>query len=83
MSIIEDGQEIALSGGGARAGAALNPGSVGQPRDHDPRASCGVYDSDKKTFRVARLRYDLAATQAKIRAAGLPDFLAARLESGR
>ncbi|HVC09486.1 MAG TPA: metallophosphoesterase family protein [Elusimicrobiota bacterium] len=80
MSLLEDGQEILLN---PEEKAAFNPGSVGQPRDHDSRACCALYDSEKRTVRVARLGYDVAAAQAKIRRAGLPEFLAQRLELGR
>ena len=69
--------------GGGFAPVALNPGSVGQPRDQDRRASCAVYDSEKGTFRVRRLPYDVPATQAKMRAAGLPEYLALRLDYGQ
>ena len=61
----------------------INTGSVGQPRDGDWRACYVIYDlpTSKVTFR--RLEYDLATTQEKIRAAGLPEVLAARLADGR
>lgn len=79
-----DDKEEALPRAGAGIGpVALNPGSVGQPRDQDNRASCGVYDSEKGTFRVFRVPYDIAAVQAKIRAAGLPEYLALRLAYGQ
>jgi predicted phosphodiesterase len=71
------------SPGGLLAPTAYNPGSVGQPRDHDNRAACALFDSTAQTFRVVRLNYDLAATQEKIRAAGLPEFLAMRLAFGQ
>ena len=60
----------------------LNPGSVGQPRDADPRAAWLLLDLEagKATFR--REAYDIAATQAEIRERGLPEALAARLEHG-
>lgn len=61
----------------------VNPGSVGQPRDHDPRASWAVYDPDAGTIEVIRTPYDVAAAQAAIRAAGLPSQLADRLAEGR
>jgi predicted phosphodiesterase len=60
-----------------------NPGSVGQPRDGNPHASYGIYDYAKGVFEVHRVKYDLEITQQKIRAAGLPDMLAARLEVGK
>jgi len=61
----------------------LNPGSVGQPRDGDPRASVAVVDIGAKRFSIHRVPYDVAAAQEKIRQAGLPAFLADRLAFGR
>ena len=60
----------------------LNPGSVGQPRDGDAKAAWLLvdFDSDRAGFR--RVAYDVDATQAEIRAAGLPDSLAGRLAHG-
>ncbi len=69
------------SAGGMRY--LVNPGSVGQPRDGDPRASFAVIDTDKKTLSIERLSYDIDAAGRKIRAAGLPELLAARLSFGR
>ncbi|MBI3306365.1 MAG: metallophosphoesterase family protein [Candidatus Omnitrophica bacterium] len=57
----------------------LNPGSVGQPRDRDPRLAFGIYDEENKTFEIIRLPYDNEKAAAKIRKAGLPAFLADRL----
>lgn len=61
----------------------INVGSVGQPRDGDPRASYVLYDMKARTVRFRRLEYDVAAAQARIRAAGLPERLALRLEIGQ
>jgi diadenosine tetraphosphatase ApaH/serine/threonine PP2A family protein phosphatase len=61
----------------------VNVGSVGQPRDGNPRASYVLYDSDRKTVQFRRVEYDVRATQDKIRRAGLPERLALRLEAGR
>jgi predicted phosphodiesterase len=61
----------------------INVGSVGQPRDNNPRASYVIYDLDEATIELRRLDYDIPTTQAKIRAAGLPERLAERLASGR
>lgn len=61
----------------------VNPGSVGQPRDGDPRAAYGILDTDKRTLWLQRVDYDVQAAQAKILAAGLPDVLAQRLAVGR
>jgi diadenosine tetraphosphatase ApaH/serine/threonine PP2A family protein phosphatase len=61
----------------------VNCGAVGQPRDGDPRAGLGLIDTNAGTITVLRVTYDLAAAQAKIIAAGLPDVLAQRLATGR
>jgi len=61
----------------------INVGSVGQPRDGDPRASYVLFDRDERTIRFRRVPYDVAAAQARIRAAGLPERLAARLALGK
>lgn len=58
-------------------------GSVGQPRDGDPRAAYGLYDTERRDVRFMRAAYDIEAAAAKIRAAGLPESLAARLERGK
>jgi predicted phosphodiesterase len=64
-------------------GYMINPGSVGQPRDGDPRAAYAMYDSDSGTVVYRRTAYDLAGAQKKIREAGLPHILADRLAAGR
>ena len=61
----------------------LNPGSVGQPRDGDPRAAYLVLDLDARTASFRRVEYDVAATQRQMRALGLPEALAARLSAGQ
>jgi predicted phosphodiesterase len=61
----------------------LNPGSVGQPRDGDPRSSYMVVDTGSCVAAWHRIEYDVAATQAAIVAAGLPPQLARRLRFGR
>jgi predicted phosphodiesterase len=60
----------------------LNPGSVGQPRDGDPRASCLVLDTTAATVTWERATYDVAAVGAAMRAVGLPPRLADRLRIG-
>jgi diadenosine tetraphosphatase ApaH/serine/threonine PP2A family protein phosphatase len=60
----------------------INVGSVGQPRDGDPRAAYGVLDLDRRRLRLRRVAYDVAGAQAAIRAAGLPPWLASRLARG-
>lgn len=61
----------------------VNCGSVGQPRDGDPRAAYGVLDTDEHAVTIHRVDYDLALAQSKIVAAGLPEVLAQRLGMGR
>jgi predicted phosphodiesterase len=61
----------------------LNPGSVGQPRDGDPRAAWMLLDTDRGRARYERCEYDVAGAASAIRAAGLPDSLAERLEYGQ
>jgi predicted phosphodiesterase len=61
----------------------LNPGSVGQPRDGDPHAAWLLLDLDDWTASFRRTEYDVAGAAAAIRAAGLPDSLAQRLEYGQ
>ena len=61
----------------------INVGSVGQPRNRDPRASFAVFDSDAKIVTRYRIPYDLRTTQEKILQAGLPEHLANRLENGK
>ena len=60
----------------------INPGSVGQPRDLLWQAAYALYDSDRRVLSYHRCHYDVEAAQAKIRAAGLPEPLAARLALG-
>jgi predicted phosphodiesterase len=61
----------------------LNPGSVGQPRDGDPRAAWLLLDLDEPSVSFERTDYDIAGAAAAIRAARLPDSLAERLEYGQ
>lgn len=61
----------------------LNPGSVGQPRDADPRAAWLELDTDEWTARYHRVSYDVAAAARAVLAAGLPASLAQRLGAGR
>ncbi len=60
----------------------LNPGSVGQPRDTDPRAAWLLLDLEGRRASFHRVEYDVAKTQQEIRDRGLPEALAARLEFG-
>ena len=61
----------------------VNCGAVGQPRDGDPRAAYGLFDTDARTMTMLRAAYDVEAAQEKILAAGLPEVLAQRLAVGR
>jgi diadenosine tetraphosphatase ApaH/serine/threonine PP2A family protein phosphatase len=67
----------------ARGRALINVGSVGQPRDGDPRAAYGILDTTRNTISLQRVAYDVAGAQARIRAEGLPEWLATRLERGQ
>lgn len=60
----------------------INPGSIGQPRDRDPRASFGIYDSQLRTFSLKRVPYDVDVAAQRIVRAGLPSSLAHRLSLG-
>lgn len=61
----------------------INPGSVGQPRDHDPRAAYAVWDTSERTLKLRRVEYDIKTAQRRIRQAGLHPWLADRLAFGR
>lgn len=60
----------------------INPGSVGQPRDRDPRASYGIYDSNNRIWLPRRIPYNIKEVQTRIFAARLPDRHAIRLSDG-
>ena len=60
----------------------LNPGSVGQPRDLDPRASYAILDLENDTWELRRIAYDITDVQLRILEAGLPDRHAFRLVAG-
>ena len=89
LRVVQSGDE--LDGGVAHGGtdldlagvrALLNPGSVGQPRDGDPRAAYLLLDLDAQHASFRRVEYDVKRTQSEMRDADLPDMLAARLELG-
>jgi diadenosine tetraphosphatase ApaH/serine/threonine PP2A family protein phosphatase len=89
VAFIDDGADIGVVEPRDGAGLVLderptllNPGSVGQPRDGDPRASYLVLDTEANVATWRRAAYDVAAVQAAIRAAGLPPRLADRLAIG-
>ncbi|WP_227353039.1 metallophosphoesterase family protein [Haladaptatus salinisoli] len=64
-------------------GAVLNPGSVGQPRDRDPRAAYAVLDLSSLSVEDRRVEYDVEAVREAVREAGLPERIGARLADGR
>ena len=84
---VDDGR---VSGGPAPGGSRvtlegrclLNPGSVGQPRDGDPRAAWLLLDFEERLAEFHRVRYSIERTQAEMRERGLPGTLAARLQRG-
>lgn len=81
-----DGSTDSVFPGEVRIGegerALLNPGSVGQPRDHNPRASFLVFDTTSLTAAWIRVPYDVPACRRKVLAAGLPRYFADRLADG-
>ncbi len=77
----DDGETPILAQNGRRL--IVNPGSVGQPRDGDPRAAFALYDTATGVVTLRRVDYPVAAAQEKIVAAGLPRALASRLGVGR
>jgi diadenosine tetraphosphatase ApaH/serine/threonine PP2A family protein phosphatase len=77
---LQQGGEVVLRDG---VRYLINVGSVGQPRDLNPRASFGLYDAEARTVTVNRIEYPIARVQEKIVSAQLPDALARRLVFGR
>ena len=60
----------------------INPGSVGQPRDRDPRAAYAIFTPEESTWEYHRVLYDVSSVQARMRAAGLPDKHIQRISNG-
>jgi diadenosine tetraphosphatase ApaH/serine/threonine PP2A family protein phosphatase len=60
----------------------VNPGSVGQPRDRDPRAAYAIYDSENDIWNYRRVPYDIPAVQERMRSADLPDRHIYRISAG-
>jgi diadenosine tetraphosphatase ApaH/serine/threonine PP2A family protein phosphatase len=79
-SISEKSGEISTS---KKSRYIINCGSIGQPRDEIPLAAYGIYDSEKEIYQLVRVEYDIKKAQKKIIEAGLPPYLAKRLEMGR
>jgi diadenosine tetraphosphatase ApaH/serine/threonine PP2A family protein phosphatase len=61
----------------------INVGSVGQPRDRDPKSCYGILDTDEKEFFYRRVSYNIDKAQSKMKKIKMPDFLITRLEEGR
>ena len=61
----------------------INPGSVGQPRDGDPRASCAVIDTEKNCVEIKRIEYNIEKVEKQIKEANLPKPLISILENGK
>ena len=78
LALCEEGTDVDLK----RERWLLNPGSVGQPRDGDPRAAWLLLDFDAGRAGFHREPYDIGRTQGELRERGLPEALAARLEHG-
>ena len=83
----EDVRRVILFSGGSISiredrSYLLNPGSVGQPRDGDCRASWGLLDLDRRTFSLHRTAYEIDRAEMAVHSAGLPSVLGARLRVG-
>ena len=78
LSALKDGQVLDLLTGRH----IINPGSVGQPRDRDPRAAYAILDTDVGALTAHRVAYDIAATQRQMAMANLPEILITRLTHG-
>ena len=83
LTAAQELSEVRLTDDAERVRYLLNPGSVGQPRDGDPRASYAILDAADHGVGIRRIPYDIERAQAKIRHAGLPGLLADRLGVGR
>lgn len=77
---LADGENVDLD---ANIRMVVNPGSVGQPRDGDARASYAVYDTEANSITLHRVEYEIAETQKLMAEEGLPLWLIQRLEVGR
>jgi diadenosine tetraphosphatase ApaH/serine/threonine PP2A family protein phosphatase len=79
-TVAPEGTELTLDEAAGRR--LLNPGSVGQPRDGDPRAAWLELDFDARSAYFRRVSYDIAQTQSELRERDLPEALAERLAHG-
>lgn len=83
LFLLAPGATLDLNLSSAPARRIVNPGSVGQPRDQDPRAAYAILDTGQGTITAHRVAYDIAATQQQMADVGLPRPLVARLALGR
>lgn len=77
LSVPEPNKKVVLS-----PRAILNPGSVGQPRDRDPRASFAIFDPEEHTWESLRVEYDINSVQERMISAGLPERHIQRISAG-
>ena len=77
VTFVYPGEEVRLP-----EKSIVNPGSVGQPRDHDPRAAYTIFDTEKKIWAQHRVNYNVADVQERMSLAGLPNDYIQRLDSG-
>ena len=82
LQAVRHGTDLSLRDALAARRYILNPGSVGQPRDSDPRAAYAVLDAETGNVQFQRVAYDIAATQRRMQAAHLPANLIYRLDYG-
>jgi len=88
VTLTADGASAVVAGDGAELRIEegewlLNPGSVGQPRDGDPRAAWALFDSTTRQLTFLRVPYERAPVIAALRSLGLPEVLTGRLETAR
>jgi diadenosine tetraphosphatase ApaH/serine/threonine PP2A family protein phosphatase len=83
LSTMDLARPLTISLADKEAQHLINPGSVGQPRDGDPRAGFALVDTDREELTIYRVEYPIAEAQARILAEGLPAVLAQRLALGR
>jgi diadenosine tetraphosphatase ApaH/serine/threonine PP2A family protein phosphatase len=79
VTILEDGEKVL----DPACRYLVNVGSVGQPRDGDPRTCYVMYDSQSRKLSIRRIPYDFETAHQKTIAAGLPEYLAQRLRTGK
>jgi diadenosine tetraphosphatase ApaH/serine/threonine PP2A family protein phosphatase len=83
LPLLGDAEEVLALDLSGDARYLINVGSVGQPRDGDPRAAFGVLDTERSDITLCRVEYPVERAQQRILAAGLPEALAHRLAIGR